>query len=210
MVILTSGSPAPAPEGCSATGRNGAAGHCRDTGEELSPGSTQELFRGGNYATVAMRGSREDWRTFAALGLIGKTEEALAGLARASDPEAVFYSAVTSWIGGDGERAAALLETLSTAHARRLLALIRKPCVEVLAQLPSLAGGCADLLSGAAQDPAFPVRNLGFRPGDLPNEPYADIHRYCDPQSPPDFFICNMVEWHLIPPNLQELPCPVF
>jgi hypothetical protein len=175
----------------------------------LEEHAAANLFRQGDYATVALTGSRGDWRTFAALGLIGKTEEALEGLGGGDDPEPLFYEAVAHWIGGDGERAATLLEQIAAPHAQRLLALIRKPRIDVLAQLPPIKGIYSDLLTGMASDPAFRVRSIGFRPGDLPNEPYADIHAYYDAAKPPDFYICNMVEWHLIPPNIQQLPCPL-
>jgi hypothetical protein len=205
----TDPAPARSAEG-NGKGPEEIAGPGSGAGLELSLRSTTELFQEGNYAAVAMKGNRGNWRTYAALGLVGKTEEALAGLAGSDDPEAVFYSAVASWMEGDRDRAAALLQPLPLPQAQRLLALIRKPRIEVLGQLPWVAGSNADLLTGMKQDPAFHVQNIGFRRGDLPNEPDADIHEFYDPGAPPDFYICNMVEWHLIPNNLQQLPCPVF
>jgi hypothetical protein len=157
-----------------------------------------------------MKGGEREWQTYAALGLAGKTREAVEGLARFDRPEAVFYAAVAHWIGGEDDTAAQLLERIPTDHARNLLALLRKPCIEVLAQFPWRRDGCADLLSGAASDPRFRVRNISFHPDDLPNKPYADVRDYCPADRTPDFYICAMVEWHLVPPNLQELSCPLF
>jgi hypothetical protein len=177
----------------------------------LSQPSTAELFQGGNYAAAARSGSPEQWQTYAACGLIGKTAEAIAGLNRFSHlPEAVFYLAVTNWIGGDEEQAARLLEKIPTPHAQNLLALIRQPQIEVLAQLPWTREGSSDLLTAIDRDSKFKVKNISFHPEDLPNRPYADIHQFYDPSHPPSFYINKMVEWHFIPPNLQELPCPIF
>ncbi|HSB73562.1 MAG TPA: putative sugar O-methyltransferase [Candidatus Methylomirabilis sp.] len=43
----------------------------------------------------------------------------------------------------------------------------------------------------------------------MPNAPYADAGQFVDPRHPPDFYVCQMVEWHLLPPNLQDLACPL-
>jgi hypothetical protein len=157
-----------------------------------------------------MKGGEQEWQTYAALGLVGKTGEALEGLARFDHPEAAFYSAVARWIGGEDDRVAGLLEPINTPHAQNLLALLRKPRIEVLAQWPWTRDGCSDLLTGSAADARFRVTNIGFHADDLPNKPYADVHDYFDPRQPPDFYVCAMVEWHPVPPNLPELPCPVF
>jgi len=172
--------------------------------------STADWFAAGNFATAAASGSPHDWKRYAALGLIGKTREAIEGLQRFDHAEGRFYLGVTHWINGQDDRALGLLEGISTPHARNLLALIRKPQIQVLAQLPYTRSAPHDLLTAAAQDKKFKVQNISFHPKDLPNEPYADIHKFFSPQRPPDFYICQMVEWHLIPPNVQQLPCPIF
>jgi GT2 family glycosyltransferase/glycosyltransferase involved in cell wall biosynthesis len=173
-------------------------------------GLTPDSFAAGNFATAATSGSPRDWKRYAALGLLGKIREATEGLQRFDHPEARFYLAVTHWINGQDDMALRLLEGISTSHARNLLALIRKPQIQVLAQLPYTRRAPHDLLTAAAQDKKFKVQNISFHPQDLPNEPYADIHKFFSPQRPPDFYICQMVEWHLIPPNIQKLPCPIF
>lgn len=167
-------------------------------------------FDQGNYARVARHGDPDDWRTFAALGLIGKPREALEGLRAFDQVQARFYAGVAHWIEGDKAQALACLRGNPLPHARRLEALLRKSCIEVLAQLPWLRGGCADLWSGMREVPGFRMRAISFQPDDLPNEPHADVRRFIDPAAPPDFYLCNMVEWHAIPPNLGELPCPIF
>jgi hypothetical protein len=177
---------------------------------DTSDGKTAERFAHGDYATVARYGGEQEWQTYAALGLIGKTREAVEGLALFAHAEAAFYSAVARWIGGEDETVAPLLERIPTDHARNLLALLRKPVIEVLAQWPWRRDGCADLLTGAAADPRFSVRNISFHPDDLPNKPYADVRDFCANGGSADFYICSMVEWHLVPPNLQQLGCPLF
>jgi hypothetical protein len=178
----------------------------------LSPchGTTAERFARGDYATVARTGGKHEWQTYAALGLIGKMREAVEGLAHFDNAEAAFYTAVAHWIGGDNETAARLLEAIPTAHAQNLLTLLKKPHINVLAQWPCVRRGCSDLLGGAASDSRFRVANISFHPDDLPNKPYCNIHDYYESAEPPDFYACAMVEWHLVPPNLRELPCPIF
>ena len=171
---------------------------------------TAERFARGDYATVARTGGKDEWQTYAALGLIGKMREAVEGLARFDNPDAAFYSAVAHWIGGEDETAAQLLEPIGTAHARNLLALLRKSQINVLAQWAWTRFGCADLISGVRSDPRFKVANISFHPDDLTNKPYGNIHDYYASSEPPDFYTCTMVEWHLVPPNVQELPCPSF
>jgi hypothetical protein len=177
---------------------------------DMAGSTTAERFARGEYATVARYGGEQEWQTYAALGLIGKTPAALDGLARFAHPEAAFYAAVARWIGGENESVVQLLEQIPTDHARNLLALLRKPIIEVLAQWPWRREGCTDLLTGAAADPRFHVRNISFHPDDLPNKPYADVRDFCANGATPDFYICSMVEWHLVPPNLQQLGCPLF
>jgi len=168
-----------------------------------------DLFRLGAYTNVALIGSQDYWQTYAANGLIGKTKEAIEGLEKFDCLDAKFYRAVSYWIDGDDIKAQEILQNIPTQHAQNLLNLINKPQIQVLAQLPSNRSAPHDILGASAHDKKFQVRNISFHPDDLQNQPYADIHTFYNPQTPPDFYACMMVEWHLIPPNLQELPCPI-
>lgn len=120
-----------------------------------------------------------------------------------------FSIAVKHWIDGDDSLAISYLAHCHLLHAQNLLRLIEKPCIRVLAQLPRVTNGSQDLLSGAELDPKFKVKNIGFDRQDLPNRPYADVHDFYDATNSPDFYFTQMVEWHLIPPNIQQLPCPI-
>jgi hypothetical protein len=164
-----------------------------------------EKFLLGNYSYVAMHGALDRWETFASLGLIGQTENAIAGLTAFRNDEAAFYSAVAYWISGDESRAARLLESSSLCHARNLLEFIRKPYIQVLSQFDQYKW-----IDAVNSDGRFNVVNFGFSSQDLTNGPYADIQKFYNRQSPPDFYVCKTAEWHLIPPNLQQLPCPLF
>ncbi len=172
--------------------------------------SMEESFASGNYASVAMNGNPSEWQTHAAMGLIGKCREGIEGLAKFPQPEAKFYLAVAHWINGDEEFAARILREIPLPHARNLAALIRKTQIKVLAQLPWTRKAPHDLLTAAARDCKFDIQNISFHPQDLLNEPNADVHQFYSPEDPPDFYVCQMVEWHTLPPNLQELPCPTF
>lgn len=127
-----------------------------------------------------------------------------------NNDDIIFSHAITEWINGNEVEACRLLSCVKTEHARNLLTLIKKTQINVLAQLPWISKGTQDLQSGAEFDPKFIVKNIGFKPQDLQNRPYATIHDFYNPENPPDFYISQMVEWHLIPPNIQELPCPIF
>ncbi|MEW6386053.1 MAG: hypothetical protein AB1491_00835 [Thermodesulfobacteriota bacterium] len=174
-----------------------------------SPESIEELFAQGDYVTVARTGSREHWQTYAALGLIGRTSEAVAGLVDFPKPEPRFYLAVAHWMGGEEESALKILEKNPLPQAQNLAKLIRKPRIQVLAQLPWTRYPPHDLLTAIHRDQKFKVQNISFHEDDLPNRPYADITRFYEAANPPDFYVCAMVEWHVIPPNLPRLPCPI-
>ena len=168
-------------------------------------------FERGDYHYVAANGAQHDWRTSAALGLCGRTEPALRKLACFGNGESRFYEGVIQWIQGDEAAAIRLLEPLDDEYADNLLRLIRKPTISILSQLSwyRTADGVHNVLQGGEKDPKFDIRNISFAPGDLPNRPNANIHDYYDQSRPPDLYLSEMVEWHVIPPNLQELPCPI-
>lgn len=171
--------------------------------------TSADLFKSGNYTDPRVMEGLQTWQKYAGLGLIGKSDEAIEGLRQFDHQEARFYRAVSYWIDGNELEAARLLGSIPTQHARNLLAFIKKPVIEVLAQLPWKRHPPQDLLTPSAGDPKFRVRNISSHPDDLKIHPYADIHWYYDSVTPPDFYICEMAEWHLIPPNILELPCPV-
>lgn len=169
-----------------------------------------DAFKHGDYHYVAANGAPNDWRTHAALGLCGNTIPALERLAEFGSEDASFYEGVIRWLDGDERSAIRLLERCDSEHADNLLHLIRKPRISVLSQLPwkrSLDGPHTLLVAGET-DPKFRIRNVSFAKNDLANEPNANIHDFYDANDPPDFYLTEMIEWHLIPPNLRELPCP--
>ena len=176
--------------------------------EHLDRISTDDLFKRGNFAEVARRADETDWRTHAARGVMMVGRTPLTHFDKVDTPEADFSRAVANWINGDEETAARLLEKEASPPAKRLLALIRKPTIRCLTQLNWHRSGAQDLLTGISSDPKFSVQNISFHKDDLPNAPYADIRRYYSPKSPPDLFLCQMAEWHVIPLNLDALPCP--
>jgi glycosyltransferase involved in cell wall biosynthesis len=166
-------------------------------------------FDAGDYVGVAQLGDAGDWRTYASLGLIGKKDEAIAGLDRFNGEAPRFYSAVAHWIDGDENEAIRLLTPLTLPHARNLLALIRKDVIRVLTQWPTRAQWPQDLLGAVRYDPKFEVRNVSFDPDDTRNRPGADARTWVDSRTPPDFYNCLTAEWHVIAPNLRQLPCPI-
>lgn len=169
-----------------------------------------DAFARGDYHHVAWQAGPEDWHRHAALGLCGNIAPALGPLSASDSAEQRFYEGVVRWIDGDETGAARLLARCDSEHADNLLRLIRKPRISVLTQLPWQRSfrGPHTLLHAGENDPKFRLRNISFAGEDLPNAPDADIHSFYDPADPPDFYLAEMIEWHLIPPNLREIPCP--
>lgn len=167
-----------------------------------------ELFAAGNFAAVAAGGATGDWYRYAAMGLLGRPHVAWEGLRRFDHLDAQFYAAVAAWIDGDEDTAARMLEPVPTPFARSLLALIRKPMIRVLARSGLGGEEPGDLLVGAAADGKFQLQDLDFEARDLSKATAADSLPFAD-DHPPDFCLCAMPERQLIPPGLEELPCPV-
>jgi len=173
-----------------------------------------EMFTAGNYAATARSGQTTEWQTHAALGLIGRPAQALTGLRRFDQPEARFYSAVAHWIAGDDDAAGRQLAGLDTLHAQNLLQLIQQPKITVMVQHSPSSGTSVDPFSGVAQDDRFDIRPVGpfqARAGSNQRQirPYTSVEQLCDPQHPPDFYVCSRVEQQLIPTDLQRLDCPI-
>jgi len=185
------------------------ADHSVDEGIDSS-GVRRRQFEAGNYTALACSDAPDDWRTWAARGLVALDDRSAERLEALADPEPQFFAGACHWIGGRDLEALRVLERVTTPAAARLAALIRKPRIDVLAQFSWMRGGSQDLLSAAADDAKFRVANISFHPDDVRNRPYADVRELCDPSAPPDFYVCQMLEWHLVPPNIHDLACPVF
>ena len=103
-----------------------------------------EDFARGDYHAVAATGPADRWETHAALALCGNITPALEALRGFDCAEARFYEGVAHWLAGDEDAAMRRLENCEGAHARNLRALIAKPQISVLAQLPWIrAGACS-------------------------------------------------------------------
>ena len=172
-----------------------------------APRGAAAAFAAGDYVTAALEGRPGQWQYHAARGIIVDPLLAARELAEFESPEACFHRAVCAWMGGDDDLACQLLEQLADQHARNLLALIRRPRIDVLAQMPPMRSGPFGLLDGIVADRKFNVRNLGTAAGDVRMRPYASVHEFYEPSSPPAFYVCSMVEWNDIPIDIGELPC---
>lgn len=164
--------------------------------------STVRDFERGNYSRVILQGSPELWQWHAALGLVARTDEALSGLSRFTDPEARFYEAVALWIGGDDLEAKKILAGIQAPHAQKLFELISRPAIQVVAMLPVSAGGPHVVLSGGRRDPKFEIENITHTV-----RTSADVRSVLKTAAP-DFFLCQMIEWHQIPYSIGLFRCP--
>jgi hypothetical protein len=170
--------------------------------------TAQNAFARGDFLSVARDRAVDTWQYWASLGLLGHPADAAATLQQFKDPDAAFYSAAASWIAGDDDRALHALERCTGDHAQRLAQLIRRQPITVLGQLPWARGGTWDIVTNA-KDPHFRVLNVTFHRDDIANRPYADVRTLVPENAQIDFFVAEMVEWHLIPPNVRALGCPV-
>ncbi len=187
------------------------------TTARLQPGNgedsrawTREVFAAADYAGVAMYGDPATWQFHAARALLLGDAVSFQALLDTSTPEARLHLAAARWIHGDEARARRELATIDLEHARKLRRLLDQPKIRVLAQLPWADGAMTDLGGGIRHDPRFEVRTIGHRTGDARNRPYASVESFLGDGFVPDFFTTAMVEWHHLPPNLQQLQCPLF
>ncbi len=183
--------------------------------------SPSALFKAGRYSELAMLGDSghqadhqaehwaDSWEMHAARAMIGMPELAVEPLGRFDDAQARFFQAAACWIAGDAQAARALCRRLDSPAAARLAALLARDRLDILCQLPANRHGPHVHLAGAAADPLFRIANISHHPDDLPLRPGASIWNYADREAPPDLFLCEMVEWHQIPTDFQELPCPL-
>jgi hypothetical protein len=167
-----------------------------------------DAFAGGDYLSAARQCSADTWQYWASLGLVAHPTDAAGALQRFAHPHAAFFSGVASWIAGDDDRARHILAGCENAHARRLADLIGRGRITILAQLPWNRRGPWDILTHL-KDPVFQLLNVSFHHDDIKNQPYADARTLIPDRIDIDFFVAEMVEWHLIPPNIRTLGVPV-
>src|ERR1035437_7599344 len=96
-----------------------------------------DLFRNGNFLDCALASGSDCWQHYAALGLIGVFDSALDGLARFGGGESLFYTGATLWIQGNESLAEVYLKACNAPAAGKLLALIQKPRIDILTQVPT-------------------------------------------------------------------------
>ena len=64
-------------------------------------GEPVDWFSSGNFCGAASSPAAESWQTAAALGLIGNTAPAIAGLEKTDSAKARFYLGAALWIEGN-------------------------------------------------------------------------------------------------------------
>ena len=173
----------------------------------------EDSFTAGDFCKVA-ESKEHSWQKYAALGLIGNSAKAIVGLQTFKEDEAQFYLAVAHWMEGKEKKAIRLLRGINLPHAKNLLSLINKPTIRVLAQ--------TEWFEKDFQDPKFSIQMAGLSKTktsengtlvvnvDTPKVAFEDILKSIAGQPAPDFYFSNMIEWHLLPKNLQALPFPTF
>ncbi len=177
--------------------------------DSLGAADAVAAFDRGDYH-AATRGPSPCWQTHAALGMLGIVEPALDRLGGFPDARAAFFHAATLWIAGRDSDALDILRRTDLPEASALTALIEKPTITVLGQLPYQRGWPQVLVEGIAADPKFRVANHTYHPDDLPSRPDASVFDWFDPAEPPDFYVCHMLEWHAPPADIHDAPFPIF
>lgn len=160
----------------------------------------------GNYASLL---SNDGLVGVAASVLLGCFDNASTKLlVESKSLFARFYIAVYFWLNGDDENAIRFLTGINSEYAHNLIALISKPRLEVLTQLDKGSWSC--IFDALSHDSKFKLTNIGYKQGDFPHNLTASIHGYYSADTPPDFYVTKMLEWHHVPFDIQELPCPTF
>src|SRR5215217_3414046 len=88
-----------------------------------SPATRRRQFEAGNYTAIAFSDACDDWRTWAARGLMALDDGAAERLAALEDDEPRFFAGACHWIGGRDLEALRVLERVTTHAAARLAAL---------------------------------------------------------------------------------------
>ena len=101
---------------------------------DASLGTPEDWFTTGNFCGVAGSSQVDGQQISAAMGLIGQVHSAVAGLEKEDSDEARFYLGAALWIDGNEAEATDVLSHSNLPEAKRLLALIRKPHINVLTQ----------------------------------------------------------------------------
>ena len=188
----------------------------RDFGEypltAASLGVPEDWFASGNFCSSAGTSFAEGWHSAAAMGLIGQVNAAVAELEKEDSDEARFYLGAALWIDGNTTEATDVLAHSNLPEAKRLVALIRKPQINVLAQTV--------WEEDVFEDDHFRLQHAGIKrtrqnseglwvPDCRPLEkPFLSIREELNIK--PDFYFAHMIEWQYLPYDLAELDCPTF
>ncbi len=175
-------------------------------------GESSGWFTNGNYCGTAGLSAGPEWEHYAALGLIGHSKPAIAGLQQFDSPQSRFYLGASLWIEGNDTGAVEILNSCALPEANRLINLIKKPQIDVLAM--SVWG------EKEFSDPKFRVHNTGVPRPKIKSDGSVDVDS-CKIDEPilrikdktpfePDLFFAHMIEWQYLPYDLTELACPVF
>ncbi|MDC0065910.1 hypothetical protein OAK15_05575, partial [Verrucomicrobia bacterium] len=169
-------------------------------------GVPKDWFLSGNFCSAAGSSLVDGLHNSAAMGLIGRVQPAIAGLEKEDSDEARFYLGAALWIEGTELEAVDVLTHCNLPQAKRLLALIRKPQINILAQT---VWEDEDF-----EDDHFRVQRIGAE-RTVSNEetidnrkPYLSILEDLDYK--PDFYFAHMIEWQYLPYDLHQLNCPTF
>jgi len=165
-------------------------------------------FSVGDFSGFEVYGLK-DWRRYASMGLLGICDKAIAGLSEMKGRDAEFYLGVSLWMDGRDDEALKHLSKVDSEHADNLRKLIGKKSIDVLAQLSWARAGFANILGGL-KDPKFHLKNISFHQDDLRMKPYGKAKDIIPSGFAPQFYIAEMIEWHIIPYGLRELGCPIF
>ncbi|SVA55797.1 uncharacterized protein METZ01_LOCUS108651, partial [marine metagenome] len=175
-------------------------------------GVPNDWFSSGNFCSAASSSLVDGLHNSAAMGLIGRVQPAIAGLEKEDSNEARFYLGAALWIEGNELEAVDVLAHSNLAEAKRLLALIRKPQINILAQTV--------WEDEAFEDDHFRVKRTGIKrtrrneegvlapDNRVLDKPHLSILEDLDYK--PDFYFAHMIEWQYLPYDLAKLDCPTF
>ncbi|RMG48826.1 MAG: hypothetical protein D6718_00945, partial [Acidobacteria bacterium] len=164
---------------------------------------------GGDWTSLAAAGDERDLETWAARGLIA-VPGAAEVLARFPGKPARLAEAAARFVAGDAARAEEILAGLAGAEAARLRSWMVRPVIDVLAFLPAQKRAPHGLALADSSDPRFRLWTVSCRPGSrIANRPFATLGELIPRGVKPDLIVVEMVEWHMLPVDLDRAPCPV-
>ncbi len=162
-----------------------------------------EKFRDLDFAYAATAADSVHWCSDFARKMLEESldESSQLGTLNVQEEEPLFWSAALDWILARKNEAQQKLSLLNTPSSKRLLNLITKPKILIIAQMPIN-------FKTELHDSQIELITLGYENSKVENSPYSTLGSLCTRLAEADLFYCGSIEHHDIPLDIVRLHCP--